>query len=138
MHPQEAEVQAGRSIPSPDVVPATEQSALQPSAGPIDRRTHAGNGNAESSTATDKSDLVGLELEAKLEALLAQDVELSARYWVLMGNYRKTRRERRAMRAALRQLHTEEGKVLLEIKSHLARKGRAGEWAEFLRGRKPK
>ena len=42
------------------------------------------------------------------------------------------------MRAELRRLHTEEGGILLQIKLHLARKGRAGGWAEFLRQRKPK
>jgi hypothetical protein len=150
MHPQEAG-QTGRSMPGADVLSGAEQPPSQPvqqddvddcgessDSGPMDRRTHADNGNAESPTAVDESDPVGLELDAKLEALLAKDVELSARYEVLLRNDRKTRRERRAMRAELRRLHTEEGRVLLEIKSHLARKGRGGEWAEYLRQTKPK
>jgi hypothetical protein len=86
----------------------------------------------------DESDPVEADLVARLETLLVKDAGLSAAYGVLLRDHRKTRRERRAMRAELRQLHTEEGGILLEIKLHLARKGRGGEWADFLRGRKPK
>jgi len=86
----------------------------------------------------DESDPVEAELVASLDALLAKDAELSATYGALLGNHRKTWRERRAMRAELRQLHAEEGEILLEVKLYRARKGRGGGWAEFLRQRKPK
>jgi hypothetical protein len=151
MHPQEAEAQAGRSMPGPDILPGAEQSPSQPvqqediddcgqslASGPIDSRTDADSATAESPAAIDESDPVEGELVVRLEMLLIRDAELSSVYGGLLLSYRKTRRERRAMRAELRQLHTEEGRVLLEIKAHLAKKGRSGQWAEFLRQTKPK
>lgn len=86
----------------------------------------------------DESDRCQVELVTALDALLAKDAELSARYRALLVNHRTTRRERRKVRAELRQLHTEEGAILLEVKLHRARKGRGGGWTEFLRQRTPK
>jgi hypothetical protein len=85
-----------------------------------------------------ETDSVEAGLVARLEALLTREVELSSAYRTLLLNYQKMGRDRRQIRAELRRLHTEEGAVLLEIKLHRARKGRGGEWAEFLRERKPK
>jgi hypothetical protein len=83
-------------------------------------------------------DPVEARLVADLETLLTVDVGLSDRYRVLLRNHRKTRRERKILRAELRRLHTQEGGVLLQLKVYLAKKGRGGGWAEFLRQRKPK
>jgi hypothetical protein len=83
-------------------------------------------------------DPVEVKLVADLEMLLTVDVGLSDRYRVLLRNQRKTRRERKVLRAELRRLHTKEGGVLLQLKVYLAKKGRGGGWAEFLRQRKPK
>jgi hypothetical protein len=85
-----------------------------------------------------ESDAIEVELVAKLEALLTKDVEVSAKYVVLLRNHKETARQRRMLRADLRELHIKEGEILLQVKLHLARKGRAGGWAEFLRQRKPK
>jgi hypothetical protein len=104
---------------------------------PSSKLSPAENGNV-GSLLVHESDPIEVELVARLEALLTKDVELSATYGVLLRNHRKTGRERRTIRAELRQLHTEEGAILLEVKLHRARKGRGGGWAEFLRQRKPK
>lgn len=161
IQPQEAGIQANSPMPGPGFIADAEQfpsdafqdkdhAGGESSAGgardsrqpgeaciPNSNFPHAENGSVESSVLHD-SDPTEVELVAKLDALLVKDVELSARYGVLLRSHRKTARERRTIRAELRQLHTEEGAILLEVKLHRARKGRGGGWAEFLRQRKPK
>jgi len=151
MNPQQAEAQADRSMPSADILPNAGQSPSQSvkqdkgdesgessASGPMDIQLHAENENIECLPAVDESDPVEVELDAKLEALRTQDIELEAKHWVLVLNYKKTRRERRAMRTERRQLHIKEGEILFEIKLHRARKGRGGQWVAYLRQTKPK
>jgi hypothetical protein len=148
---RDATQEADRLVSGTGIIAAVEQSPLQSvqqdkhqageessASGAMDRRSHAENGNVESPSTVDESDPVEVELDAKLEALLTKDVELSAKYGTSLLNHRRTRRERRAMRAELRRLHTEEGGVLLEVKVHRARKGRGGQWEQYLRQTKPK
>jgi len=163
MQLQKAEAQAGRSMPDPNILLGPEQSPSQSvqqddvddcgesSASvrldtcgseeaciPISTLPLAENENIECPPAVDEHDPVEVELDAKLEALLTQDEKLEAKHWVLVLNYKKTRRERRAMRAERRQLHIKEGEILFEIKLHRARKGRGGQWVAYLRQTNPK
>lgn len=161
MQPQGPEAQAGRAMPDPDIIAAADQPhlpAVQQDKDHDDEESSAGGtvtcGPEETcipsselppaenenvgSLLVHETDPIEVELVARLDTLLVKDAELSATYGTLLRNHRKTWRERRAMRAELRQLHTEEGAILHEVKLHRARKGRDGGWAEFLRQRKPK
>ena len=147
MQAPETEAQVNRLMPGTELITSTEGAV--PSSGTKDEQSPVDGPEAqpaedssmaptENVATVDDDDATEVELVTRLEELLAKDVELSARYGVLLRNHRKTGRERRTIRAELRQLHTEEGAILLEVKLHRARKGRAGGWAEFLRQRNPK
>jgi hypothetical protein len=110
----------------------------EPSVGEISMDPQLENENVGTPTTVDENDPVEVELDAKLQPLLTQDAELAERHWELALNNRKTRRERRALRAERRQLHIKAGEILFEIKLHRARKGRDGEWAQYLRQTRPK
>src|SRR6266702_7599060 len=122
MQRQEAGVQANQPMPGPDIIAGAEQFPSQSvqqdksdddgessASGRMDSREpekacirvpsftppHAEDENVGTSTAVD--DPIEVKLVAKLEALLTKDVELSARYGVLLLNHRKTGRERRVI-----------------------------------------
>jgi hypothetical protein len=120
---QETGAKGGLLMPVPRTLTAREQHSWE---------------NLGTSTLLDDGDPIELELVARLEGLLAKDVELSAAYEVLLRSCRPTGRERRRMRSELRLLHTEEGAILYEVKLHRTQRGRGGKWAQFLRERKPK
>jgi len=147
MQTPETRAQVNRLIPGTELITSTdaagaEQRDAKDEQSPVDgveaQPAEDSSMAPAENVATVDDDATEVELVTRLQELLTKDVELSARYVLLLRNHRKTRRERRAMRAELRQLHTDEGGILLDIKLHLARKGRAGGWAEFLRQRKPK
>ena len=144
MQTRETGAQVNRLMPGTELVTTTEgagaeQRDAKDEQSPVDGAAEDSSmAPAENVATVDDDDATEVELVTRLEELLTKDGELSARYALLLRVHRKTRRERRAMRAELRRLHTKEGGILLEIKLYRARKGRGGEWAEFLRQTRPK